>query len=37
VGQTANLAVYDGDPLSLNSRVQLVVIGDTVEENPQQR
>lgn len=37
VGQTANLTVYDGDPLSLGSRVQLVVIGESVEENPQQR
>lgn len=36
-GQLANLAVYDGDPLSLISRVQLVVVGETVEENPQQR
>lgn len=36
-GQVANLAVYDGDPLSLTSRVRLVVIGTVVEENPQQR
>lgn len=36
-GQLANLAVYDGDPLSLGSRVRLVVIGETVDENPQQR
>lgn len=37
IGQTAALAVYDGDPLSLQSHVQLVVLGDSVEVAPQQR
>ncbi len=37
VGQTAALAVYDGDPLSLQSHVLLVVLGDSVEFAPTQR
>lgn len=37
VGQLAAFAVYDGDPLSLTSHVQLVVLGDSVELAPQQR
>lgn len=37
VGQTASLVVYDGDPLTLQSRVQLVVVGESIEFAPTQR